>query len=55
MGLIPNLGPGTRVLYVAGGLALVAAGVWAPFLRAPLGWVVGALGVIVMAEGAIGF
>ena len=55
MALIPNIGPGTRVLYVVLGLGLMAIAVWAPFLSRTLALIVGALGAVSVVEGIIGF
>lgn len=55
MGLRPNIGPKTRVGYVVFGLALVllaALGSWSSAVWPVL---VGAFGLVVAAEGAVGF
>ena len=54
MKLFPNIGPLTRLLYVLMGLGLIAAAVWAPSLDRPWPVIVGALGAVVMLEGAAG-
>lgn len=55
MALLPNIGRGTRVLYVVLGLGLVGLGIWAPFLSRTLALIVGVLGAVSVVEGIIGF
>lgn len=55
MALIPNIGLGTRVLYVVLGLGMVGLAIWAPFLSRTLSLIVGALGAVSVVEGVIGF
>ena len=55
MNLIRNLGPATRVSYVVFGLVMVGLAVWLPYLSGLWAVVVGLLGTVVVAEGAVGF
>ncbi|MEE8201672.1 MAG: hypothetical protein V3R29_10945 [Candidatus Acidoferrales bacterium] len=55
MKIIPNLGPKARLGYVVVGGILLIAGATSPYLSGVWAWLVGALGVIVIVEGAIGF
>ncbi|MBI2956006.1 MAG: DUF2892 domain-containing protein [Acidobacteria bacterium] len=55
MSLVPNIGPLTRVAYVVIGLGLILAAWMGPFSGRTLPLIVGALGVVSIVEGAIGF
>jgi hypothetical protein len=54
MKLVPNLGPKMRVLYALVGLGLVVLSVVGP-MKGTLAIVVGILGGITIAEGAVGY
>lgn len=55
MKLPRNLGPQARVGYVLTGAALLAAALLVPALGPPWSWIAGFFGVVVIAEGAVGF
>ena len=55
MNLTPNIGPQTRVAYVVFGVVLIGLAWVAPFLSSRLAVIVGALGALIIVEGAIGF
>lgn len=55
MSLVRNLGPVTRVGFVLCGAALIVAAFWAPALSVALALLAGAVGLIVVVEGAVGF
>lgn len=55
MALVPNIGPRTRAGYVAFGLALVLLAALASWPSAVWPVLVGAFGLVVAVEGAVGF
>lgn len=55
MALRPNIGPKTRAGYVVFGLALILLAVLVSWPSAVLPVLVGAFGLVVAVEGAVGF
>ncbi|MFQ5664462.1 MAG: hypothetical protein ACE5HL_11600 [Terriglobia bacterium] len=55
MKLVPNIGPITRVSYVVFGVVLIGLALWAPYLDTTWSAIVGVVGAIGIAEGAVGF
>lgn len=55
MKITPNIGPKTRIGYGVFGAVLLGLALTAPFLSSPWSVLVGLIGGVVIAEGAIGF
>lgn len=55
MAFTPNIGPRTRIVYVLTGVVLLGLAVFGPALAPSLKYVLIAGGVLVAAEGAVGF
>ncbi len=55
MAFQPNIGPGQRVAYVVIGLAVTGAAAFGPWFHKTDAVVFGALGVLTIASGGVGF